>query len=168
MTIRVAKHIRGSTADHVAYVGRTKSTGKLYRHAFHELANPFRVRMNHPREDVVKEYRLWLLGLIAGPTSAREQLLALAALHKKHGKLVIVCHCSPLACHGDVLKEFLEDMAEQREIEESKVKYCTNDPCETEAIKLCVVGKVKTPLCYTCSRAFQWGQTMPEATIENL
>lgn len=171
MTIRVRKHNtqRARYQPYVVYIGRVKSIGKLYPNAFHELANQNHIWPGGTREEAIEKYRAWLIEATASSTSAQKQLLALAALHAEHGKLVLVCHCHPEACHGDVLKEFLEDMAEQHEIEELKVQYCTNDPCETEAIKMmCNDDGKRLPLCYTCAQAYEWGQASPDATIEDL
>ena len=45
-----------------------------------------------------------------------------------------------------------------------ETKYCAN--CDDEAIFRIV--KTDTPLCQKCKEAYQWGQTSPEAIIENL
>jgi len=39
----------------------------------------------------------------------RIQLTKIWDLHRK-GIVNLVCYCAPLACHGDVLKEFLESV----------------------------------------------------------
>jgi hypothetical protein len=33
----------------------------------------------------------------------------LLELYKEKGKLELVCWCNPLACHGDIIKEYLEN-----------------------------------------------------------
>lgn len=170
MTIRVAKHRGGSKLEYVVYVGRTKAAGKKHSHAFHELANLFRIGPDGTREEVVEKYQEWLIKVAASPSSAREQLLALTALYQKHGKLVLVCHCintddlDGYQCHAQVISRLVQEMAGL--IEEPKVQYCANDPCETEAIKMvCDNSGKRLPLCYTCAQAYEWGQASPDAEM---
>lgn len=58
--------------------------------------NPFRIGPDGSRSTVIQKYRLWLLG--------NPKLLA--DLEELRGK-VLVCHCAPKPCHGDVLLELL-------------------------------------------------------------
>ena len=52
--------------------------------------------------------------------------------------------------------------------------YCTNEPCETEAVRMVIhhdkEGNVisVTPLCRTCATAYTWGQASPEANVMDL
>lgn len=41
--------------------------------------------------------------------------------------------------------------------------YCANDPCEAPAIGF--IKETRTPLCWTCQEAYQWGQASPENTF---
>lgn len=73
----------GTRADNSVYIGRPSKWG-----------NPFIVGKHGTRRDVVEKYRAWIM----------QQPHLLAALDELRGKHLI-CWCSPLACHGDVLRE---------------------------------------------------------------
>lgn len=38
----------------------------------------------------------------------KNEIFRLAEIHKKYGKLVLECWCKPKPCHGDVIKQYLE------------------------------------------------------------
>lgn len=47
--------------------------------------------------------------------------------------------------------------------------YCANDGCETEATHYVFYPDgTKTPLCFTCMTAYEWGQTNPTAEIATM
>lgn len=62
--------------------------------------NPFKMKDKSvaERKRVIEEYRHWLHHTEAGKAKAE---IAKAELKGK----TLACHCSPLACHGDVLAE---------------------------------------------------------------
>ena len=71
----------------------------------HPLANPFKLEdFGGNRELVLAKYREWLL---ARPTLEAD----LAALWAQSGNGLrpLACWCAPLACHGNVLAELLEE-----------------------------------------------------------
>ena len=72
------------------YIGRPSKWG-----------NPYQIGVHGTREEVIQKYREMILG--------NKKLLA--ALPELQGK-VLGCWCSPLACHGDVLVELLENKYE--------------------------------------------------------
>jgi hypothetical protein len=83
-------HIRNKTgsSDEV-YIGRGSKWG-----------NPFKIEGGRTRETVIDMYRLHLRG-------KHTQILR-DSLKELKGK-TLVCHCKPLACHGDVLIESLRN-----------------------------------------------------------
>lgn len=68
------------------------------------LGNPFRVGEHGTREEVIALYRTWLREQWKQGTLVRTELLRLATLASA-GPLTLVCHCSPLACHADVIAD---------------------------------------------------------------
>lgn len=66
------------------YVGRPSKWG-----------NPFIIGKDGTRAEVIEKYRQYLLSSPA----------LISALPELKGKSLI-CHCSPLACHADILMEF--------------------------------------------------------------
>jgi hypothetical protein len=61
--------------------------------------NPFRIPQDGDRDQVIAKFRDYLLG----------EPDLLASLDQLRGK-TLGCWCKPLACHGDVLVELLEQV----------------------------------------------------------
>lgn len=72
------------------YIGRPSKWG-----------NPYRIGEDGSRHEVIAKYLQWLIG----------NPLLMGSLKELIGK-DLVCYCSPLPCHGDVLLE----LANQREL----------------------------------------------------
>ncbi len=68
------------------YIGRPSKWG-----------NPFKVG-GRTRDQAISQYREWI----------EEQPELLAALPELEGE-ILGCYCKPLACHGDVLVELVQD-----------------------------------------------------------
>ncbi len=64
------------------------------------FGNPFVLGVDGNREQVIEKYRAWFLEKVGDPAFRRE-------VWKLEGEK-LMCFCSPLACHGDVLKWWLE------------------------------------------------------------
>ena len=77
------------------YIGRPSKWG-----------NPFRIGQDGTREQVIEMYREWLLGHIATPKGFTRPSLE-EAKRELTGKR-LGCFCSPLPCHGDILKRFIQ------------------------------------------------------------
>ncbi|NUO19981.1 DUF4326 domain-containing protein [bacterium] len=83
------------------YVGRGKSAAAETC----TLGNPFR---GPNRERAIHYYRYWLehsLQMDEKVQRVFEQILNTARTHD----VVLICHCAPLACHADVIKEMIEE-----------------------------------------------------------
>lgn len=81
--------------DFDAYIGRGTMWG-----------NPFQVGTQEgqfEREEAIQRYRTYFEKNILGEESMRKGLLGLRGLR-------IACHCKPLACHGDVIAEYLNKL----------------------------------------------------------
>lgn len=47
--------------------------------------------------------------------------------------------------------------------------FCSNEPCEAEAICHLITDRgIRCPLCATCREAFEWGQASPYAEIQDI
>lgn len=78
------------------YIGRAIPRFRLAGSPF---ANPFKIDKDGTRAEVIEKYRQWI--------QAQPDLLArLPELRYKP----LACWCRPLACHGDVLIELLEQL----------------------------------------------------------
>ena len=91
-----------SKGIHVEYIGRNDG-GTI-------LQNNFFVGKDGTLEEVIERYRINLRWRMESDPSIVHYLEALAAIHKHGVILVLVCHCKPLPCHGDVVKQVLESM----------------------------------------------------------
>lgn len=82
------------------YIGRANPWKRL---AASRWSNPFRVGPKGTREEVLARYRAHIL--------ARSDLID--ALPELRGR-TLACWCSPLPCHGDVLRELVEALPDLR------------------------------------------------------
>jgi uncharacterized protein DUF4326 len=75
------------------------------------LANPFKLERDNWNERcaVLHKYRDWLQEQMESDTPARREIERLALL-ARNGPLLLLCWCAPRICHGDVVKEFVEQM----------------------------------------------------------
>jgi len=116
MNIKVAKHKRVRTEpNYVYYVGRS-NVNRYYGadHCLHALGNPFKMGPGGERAEVIAKYRVWLWQkLQAADPKVLKALETLERAYKRHGRLVLVCHCAPLACHADIIKACLEWRAKE-------------------------------------------------------
>ena len=71
------------------------------------LGNPFKMDKKTSRAMVINQYREWLKGklLTDNPTSKAFNILLVD--YKKNGKLTLQCFCTPLQCHGEVIRDFI-------------------------------------------------------------
>jgi len=61
------------------------------------------------REESIQKYRAWLEKENHFDTSVYSELIALRSLYNTDHDINLVCWCAPLSCHGDILKEFIEN-----------------------------------------------------------
>ena len=81
------------------YIGRGSTFGNPYR-----IGDP-KEGKDGTREEVVAKYKEWFYYKIK-----RYELFRIAILNLKGKRLG--CFCKPLACHGDVIKEYLDSQEE--------------------------------------------------------
>ena len=80
---------RPAIPDDAVYIGRRYARDRL---PASKWANPFSIRREADREEVIATYERWL----------QLQPHLTDALHELRG-LDLVCWCAPLRCHGDLL-----------------------------------------------------------------
>lgn len=99
-----SKQIRAEDGVTEAYVGRVHWIGKS------ALGNPFTVKQ-YGRGEAIRMYRRWLLEKLKDPLS--DQSAEMDRLRRIHeaGPLALRCHCAPLPCHAEVVREILEGKA---------------------------------------------------------
>ena len=84
-----------ATSDYDVYIGRPSKWG-----------NPFVIGTHGTRSEVIRMYAEYVRG--------NSELMA--AIGELRGKR-LGCHCSPKACHGDVLVEILEQLDREDAVE---------------------------------------------------
>lgn len=74
------------------------------------LGNPFVLGKDGDRTTVIQRYRDWLTAKwnMGGTDPALVELRRLGNIARK-GNLTLICWCAPKACHGDIIKEFIEE-----------------------------------------------------------
>lgn len=94
------------------YVGRPSILGNPYSHKFGEQKY-----LTLTREEAITRYREWLIEQLQKQNSPQfKELLRLAQIVGKEGKLVLRCWCAPLPCHADVIRDLVFKLVE-KEIE---------------------------------------------------
>lgn len=74
------------------------------------LANPFTIKACGSRLAALSSYREWLTEKIEVKDHEVCKELARLQSYARKGDLTLLCWCAPFACHGEILKEFLEAM----------------------------------------------------------
>lgn len=81
------------------------------------LGNPFHLKDESERDNVIQKYRIWLWNHIkAGTPEIVNELLRLYNLALKQDELNLICFCAPKACHGDVIINCIYWMEKQKKV----------------------------------------------------
>ncbi len=91
-------HIGKIIPENSVYIGRENSKFNLLESKF---ANPFPINENQNRQEVIDKYKTWLWNQIKNGSITEKDILSL-------DNKDLVCYCSPLNCHGDVLIKAVE------------------------------------------------------------
>lgn len=67
------------------------------------FGNPFQIGRDGTREEVILKYRAYFRNRVKTDSGFRNHVLSL------RGK-TLACWCKPAACHGDAIKEYLEEL----------------------------------------------------------
>lgn len=100
MTGKKGKVVHCKKEKYDVYIGRPSPWG-----------NPFTLKDESERENVIQKYQSWLKDQIKTGKISKERVLSL------RGK-TLGCWCAPRACHGDVLLEEAEIIYKENEAKE--------------------------------------------------
>lgn len=125
MGIEVRKHSRSSKGEYIGRSGKNPSP----------LANEWAFRLGTrakyvvaSREESMDRYSEWLDNVIRQADSeAFSEFLRLVNNYMQHGKLVLLCHCNPLPCHGDIIAEQIEEYVEALQPKQMRLWHDTTD-----------------------------------------
>ena len=84
-------NVRNASKNSYWYIGRPSVYG-----------NPFMIGRDGSREEVIAKYRTYFYGRVASDSWFKNEV------DKLRGKN-LGCYCAPCACHGDIIKEYLEN-----------------------------------------------------------
>lgn len=108
MTTQVVDHAATPPSwisdERYAYVGRwdiARSYEEAQRGLDGRFGNIWVLRSERHRDQILAAYRRWFLRRLADDPSFAPKLELL------RGK-ILVCHCAPRACHGDVIAAWLD------------------------------------------------------------
>lgn len=76
------------------------------------LGNPFVMKTEAQRSSVISRYRDWLREEYKKRGEVYTILNTLASKHKRGENIQLVCWCAPKPCHGDVVKDAIEKIAD--------------------------------------------------------
>jgi hypothetical protein len=95
MTIRVVnkKTFRGKGY----YIGRPSALG-----------NPFTMKNESERDSVIAKYKEWFYQQLKNNENVKLEIRYLCELHSRGEDINLICWCAPKACHGDVIKKYIE------------------------------------------------------------
>ena len=81
-----------NTSSYDTYIGRGSPFG-----------NPFKIGKDGDREEVIRKFKIYFV------TRLRDRTFEQKLLELRGRRLG--CYCSPLACHGDVIAEYLNKLS---------------------------------------------------------
>ena len=76
------------------------------------LGNPFYLGAEGERDEVCDKYSVWFKHRIENPSqhpAFSKTIQKLYSIMNQYGKLELFCWCSPLRCHAETIKEYLEN-----------------------------------------------------------
>jgi hypothetical protein len=97
------------------YVGRKSSYKPVYGKDWSALGNPFWMSDESQRNKVCEQYKIHFKGLLIKHQKSLEML---KERHIKGENIALVCFCAPKRCHGDTIKEYLEEPKIGKELAE--------------------------------------------------
>lgn len=87
---------------------KNKTSGGIYIGRPGLYGNPYSIGKDGNREEVIIKYKDYFDNEINLKGVFYENIIFLLELAKKDD-LNLICWCNPLACHGDVIKEWIEN-----------------------------------------------------------
>ncbi len=68
------------------------------------LGNPFPMKSEKDRAEVIAKYRRWLWVELKKNGEVAAELSRLVKIYREKGELTLICWCAPKACHAEVIK----------------------------------------------------------------
>lgn len=74
------------------------------------LGNPFIIGEDGDRNEVIEKYKIYFDRKMLNDKEFKESFYQLAEDYKRYETIQLACWCSPQKCHGDILKQALEEI----------------------------------------------------------
>lgn len=71
------------------------------------FGNPFRIDDENNREKVIKDYEEWFHHQVTTNYRFRDEVIRIITMVYHGQNVSLLCHCAPLPCHGDVIKDYV-------------------------------------------------------------
>lgn len=88
---------------HAVYIGRPSPLG-----------NPYKITDSKSRDDVIDAYERYLIGGYESDGRIQRAINDLVEKYLAGEEINLLCFCAPRRCHGEVIREFVEKLAESR------------------------------------------------------
>lgn len=93
----------------LVYIGRDRlNRPNVYNP---HLGNPFKLKPNEPRNTTLAKYKEWLYNEYQTNPDYKRRIDILVEAEKQGFHYNLICYCKPNPCHGDILKEFIQQLA---------------------------------------------------------
>ena len=73
----------------------------------HALGNPFYLRDESLRSNVIERYREWFMASLHKPM-VQDAIRNIVEILAADGEVELACYCAPRPCHAEVIKEHIE------------------------------------------------------------
>lgn len=87
------------------YIGRPSVLGNPFTHLKGKTLAKFTV---NTREESIEKYEEYFKEKMLTDSYFKEEVEYLRKIHLNGGNVHLICWCSPLSCHGDIIKKYLE------------------------------------------------------------
>lgn len=104
--VNIRTHNKGSRANTIPFkIDRTTALG-----------NPFFMANEEQRDQVCDDYEVWFYKKLNDNMRSgfKAEIQLMKAALKFGNNICLVCWCSPKRCHGDTIKQYLEDWLEEQ------------------------------------------------------
>lgn len=73
------------------------------------FGNPFKIGQDGTRDEVVELYRAYFKSSIEKSAIFEAEVNRLIKMYKRFGQLNLFCWCAPRSCHGEIIKNWIEN-----------------------------------------------------------
>lgn len=96
----------------IFYIGRGSVLGNPFSHLYSTEDKYFCI----DREHTVNEYKTYFIQQFHENKEVRKLILEMYNLLKSGVDIYLKCYCAPLACHGEVIKQLLENQKKKENV----------------------------------------------------